>query len=215
MAHGMPGVVAVLAGALRAGITPRVTRRLFDGAVAWLLAQELPEPTDAGFALATGRGVPRTPARTAWCYGDPGVAGALLAAATARGDRALAAHAVRIAVRAAERPVAACRVNDAGICHGAAGLGHTFHRMYLTTGDPRLARAARSWLVRALDYRRKSDSIAGFGAWAPGENGGSPTWSPEVGVLEGIAGIALAFAAALTGEEPSWDRLLLLSLRVP
>ena len=213
IAHGMPGVVGVLAGALRAGISPRVTRRLFDDAVAWLLAQELPEPTDAGFALATGRGVPREPARTAWCYGDPGVAGALLAAATAVNDRALEAHAIRIALRAAERPVAACRVNDAGLCHGAAGLGHTFHRMYLTTGNARLARAARSWLVRALDFRREIDAIAGFGAWSPGENGGSPTWSPELGLLEGIAGIALAFSAALTGEDPTWDRLLLLSLR--
>jgi hypothetical protein len=212
LAHGVPGVIGVLAGALGAGIQPRTTRRLLDGAVRWLLAQEIPRRTDAGFAIAVGPGLERAPARSAWCYGDPGVAAALLAAATAVGEPAWKKHALRMALRAAERAPSACKVVDAGLCHGAAGLGHVFHRMYLTSGDPRLARAARAWLVRALDYRQARGGIAGFASWGPDERG-RMTWLADPGMLTGVAGIGLAFAAALSGADPTWDRALLLSLR--
>lgn len=211
--HGVPAVVGFLAGVVRAGIAPRAARRLLDGAVRWLLAQELPR-ADAGFASAVGPGVERTPARSAWCYGDPGVAAALLAAARAVGEEAWEQQALRIALRATERPPDTCRVVDAGLCHGAAGLGHVYHRMYLTSGEPRLARAARFWLVRALDFRRATDSIGGFASWTIDADG-SKRWVADAGMLTGIAGIALAFAAALNGEEPTWDRTLLLSLRAP
>ena len=211
--HGMPAVIGFLAGVVRAGIAPRVARRLLDGAVCWLLAQELPRK-DAGFASAVGPGVERAPARSAWCYGDPGVAAVLLAAARAVGERAWEQHALRIGLRAAARPPDECRVVDAGLCHGAAGLGHLYHRMYLTTGEPRLARAARAWLVRALDYRRTTDAIGGFASWTIDPDG-RKYWVADPGLLTGTAGIALAFSAALDGRDPTWDRVLLVSLRVP
>jgi hypothetical protein len=214
VAHGVPGVVVVLAGACASGVAMPEARRLLDGAVGWLLAQELPRRADACFPYGVGRRVPRTPARSAWCYGDPGVAGVLLAAACAVGEPTWKREAVRIALRAAARPPGACGVVDAGLCHGAAGLGHVFHRMHRATGEPRLARAARFWLARALAMRRRTGAIAGFAAWepdAPGRFG----WRPTAGFLTGVAGIALALTAALTSEEPAWDRVLLLSLRVP
>src|SRR5258707_545491 len=38
--------------------------------------------------------------------------------------------AVRIALRAADRPGEKSGVVDSGLCHGAAGLGHLFNRTY-------------------------------------------------------------------------------------
>jgi hypothetical protein len=212
VAHGIPAVVTVLAGSLRAGVAPAQARRLLEGAVTWMLAQEAPEPTEAGFPNAVGRGVTRDLARSAWCYGDPGLAAALLAAATAVGNDAWSRHALRIALRAAKRPAEGCGVRDAGFCHGAAGLGHLFHRMYLTTREPRLARAARSWLARALDLRREEDAIGGFASWSYTLRQ-RMEWAPRTGLVEGISGIALAFAAALGETEPGWDRVFAISLR--
>lgn len=212
--HGMPGVIAALAGALRAGIEPRTTRRLLDGAVRWLLAQEMRERTDAGFAMATGPGVPRTPGRSAWCYGDPGIAATLLAAATAASEPTWRAEAIRIALRAADRPPEECRVVDAGLCHGAAGLGHVYHRMHLTTGEPRLARAARAWLVRALAFRKPGRGIEQFPSWNIAADGRT-SWDVDPSWLTGAAGVAIAFASALSEGDPSWDRAMLLSLREP
>jgi hypothetical protein len=213
VAHGVSGVIGLLAGVVQARIATRVARRLLDGAVRWLLAQELPRD-DAGFASAVGPGVARVPTRSAWCYGDPGVAAVLLAAARAVGEPTWEQHALRIGLRAAARPPGECRVVDAGLCHGAAGLGHLYHRMYLTTGEPRLARAARAWLVRALDYRRTAHAIGGFASWTIDPEG-RKYWVADPGLLTGAAGIALAFSAALDGRNPTWDRVLLLSLRAP
>lgn len=209
--HGVPGVIPALAGALEAGISSRTTRRLLDGAVTWLLAQEMRARTDAGFARAVGPGIVPEPTRSAWCYGDPGVAATLLAAATSASKPAWRYHAVRIALRASARPVKECRVMDAGLCHGAAGLGHLYHRMYRTTGEPRFARAARAWFVRALSFRRASNGIDQFPSWNIDAKG-RETWDRDGGWLTGAAGVALAFATAL-GADPSWDRLMLLSLR--
>jgi hypothetical protein len=142
------------------------------------------------------------------------VAAALLAAARAVRERAWEKHAVRIGLRAAVRPPDECRVFDAGLCHGAAGLGHLYHRMYITTGEPGFRRAARAWLVRALDYRQTTNAIGGFASWTIDPDG-RKYWVADPGLLTGTAGIALAFAAALDGRDPAWDRVLMLSLRAP
>jgi len=50
LAHGVPGVIALLGRIHRAGVARRETARLLDGAVAWLLAHELPEGSPSRFA---------------------------------------------------------------------------------------------------------------------------------------------------------------------
>ncbi len=172
LAHGVPGVVALLAAS--APHRPAVDA-LLEGCVRFLVRQS------------------PAPGRSAWCYGDPGVASALLLAARAHGDAAWEAHALALARRAAARPMADCGVEDAGLCHGATGLARIFGRIHRTTGDAGLADAARIWLARALDC-----DVPRAHARAPG-------------FLEGAAGAGLTFAAALSSLEPDWDRALLLS----
>jgi hypothetical protein len=58
VAHGVPGVIAVLA---RMGALPDLAGRarpLLEGAVSWLLAQRLPEGHGSAFGYGTGRAVP-------------------------------------------------------------------------------------------------------------------------------------------------------------
>ena len=207
VAHGVPGAVAVLAAAAAAGVAVERSRALATGAVSWLLEQRLPEEGTVRFAYwLTPAGTPR-PARSAWCYGDPGVAAALLSAARCLGESAWEQEALELAVRAARRPVEESGVTDAGLCHGAAGLGHIFNRLYQSTGDAELASAARFWLGRALELRCPGYGVAGFAADAAGED----PRQADRGFLMGAAGIALALAAAFSEVEPAWDRLMLLS----
>src|SRR6185295_13537864 len=42
LAHGVPGVIALLGAACAAGVAADIARPLLDGAVAWLMAQRLP-----------------------------------------------------------------------------------------------------------------------------------------------------------------------------
>jgi hypothetical protein len=129
LAHGLPGVIALLGCACTAGVAEDRARPLLDDAVRWLLAQQLPE----GFPAWLAPEAPREPARLAWCYGDPGVAVSLLWTARCVNEPAWEREALSIARRAAQRPAGKSGVVDAGLCHGASGLGHIFNRLYQAT----------------------------------------------------------------------------------
>jgi hypothetical protein len=204
LAHGVPGVIALLGQACAAGVAADTARPLLEGAVRWLLAQQEP----GGNPYWVGPEGPGRPARLAWCYGDPGVAAALLWAARCVAEPAWEEQARAIARRAAGRPPDQAGVVDAGLCHGACGLGHLFNRLFQATGEPQLAEAARLWLERAVQMRRSGRGIGGYEALLPGGNG-ALTWTADPGLLTGSAGIALALLAATAAIEPAWDRMLL------
>jgi lantibiotic modifying enzyme len=210
LAHGLPGVVALLGAACAAGVKPRKARGLLDGAVAWLLHQKRKGKTGSRFPAWLAPGSPREGCRSAWCYGDPGVAAALMCAARSVGESAWEREALQIARGAAARPPDQAGVVDAGLCHGAAGLGHIFNRMSQATGDAALARAARYWFRRTLAMRRRGRGFGGFSALSAREDG-TRYWDDDPGILTGSAGIALALLAATNSIEPAWDRMLLLS----
>jgi len=212
MAHGSPGVIALLARVCAAGLATRQARELLSGAVSRLLAQRLPAGGISIFPFAVGHGVRVRPARTAWCYGDPGIAAALLAAGRGAGEPAWEREAAALAREVARRPPASCGVEDAGLCHGAAGLGHVLNRLYQATGEPELLAGARAWFGRALEFWEAGRGIGGFLALTPPEGEVDDlVWNAEAGFLAGSAGVALALLAAVTSVDPAWDRVLLLS----
>lgn len=196
VAHGLPGAVAFLAAACAAGVAEEKARPLLDGAVRWLLAQRLPEAEGARLPSWVASEEEPRPTSSAWCHGDPGAAAALLVAARCAGEPAWEHEALALARLAARRPREEAGILSAGLCHGAAGLGHIFNRLSQATGEEEFAAAARFWLERSLDMRRPGEAVAGFG---------------EPGLLTGAAGIGLALLAATGGVEPRWDRVLLLS----
>jgi hypothetical protein len=210
LAHGVPGVLALLGRAWAAGVASGKTGPLLEGAARWLMAQRAMVEGD-GFPYGLGPGQSPAPARLAWCYGDPGVAAALLLAARGAGKPPWERAARAVARRAAERPPEEAGVVDAGLCHGAAGLGHLFNRLFQATGEPQLGEAAHFWLRRTLEMRQPGRGVAGFAAWQ-GSGDGTVGWADERGFLMGAGGIALALLAAVTPIEPNWDRVLLVSL---
>jgi hypothetical protein len=211
LAHGVPGVIALLGRILAAGIAMEKARPLLAGAVAWLLAQKGKCGGGSLFPNWIAEGHEPSASRAAWCYGDPGVAAALFVAARGAGEPAWEAEAVSIARAAAARAPETAFVKDAGICHGAAGLGHIYNRLFQATGEHSLGEAAEFWLEHALALRRLGEEVAGFPAWRPAFGGAPARWEAEAGLLVGAAGVAIALAAATSSVEPAWDRVFLLS----
>ncbi|WP_158239557.1 lanthionine synthetase C family protein [Streptomyces carminius] len=136
MAHGVAGILSLLAIGARAGVVMdgQITamKRICDWLDGWR------QDTGSGpwwpqwITLAehrTGTVTQPGPFRPSWCYGTPGLARAQQLAALALGDTNRR--------HLAERALLAClsdsgqlgRIRDAGICHGAAGLLHTTHRV--------------------------------------------------------------------------------------
>jgi len=207
VAHGVPGVIALLGLAAAAGADPRVDSLLRD-AVAWLRQQQ-PANATAAFPHWIETAGPSAPARLAWCYGDPGIAATWLVAARGAGRQDWEHEAIGVAQRAAARSFDSSGVVDAGLCHGAAGVAHVFNRLFQATGDTGLGDAARQWFERALDMARP-DGVGGFLARDLHE--GESVWVPDAGLLTGAAGIGLALLGACTDVEPEWDRALLLDV---
>jgi lantibiotic modifying enzyme len=188
LAHGLPGAIALLAAAARLGCGDALT--LLPDAVTAVLAHELPGDAGPGrFPALAWPGGPCRATRVAWCYGDLGVAWALLAAghllstgdASAAGGRALAAAAARSAERSG--------VVDHGLCHGTAGVALLLHRLATATGDTSVAAAAASWGARLT--------------------GAAASRLPAApGLLEGRAGMVLALLA-LAGPDTGSESFLL------
>jgi hypothetical protein len=206
VAHGVAGVIPFLARVYGLGLAQQTVRPLLDGAVRWLLAHMVDTPFGPTVPYFVADGVVPGPARSAWCYGDPGVAAALLLAARDAGEPAWTAAATGLAVRAAARPPGQAGVVDAGLCHGSAGLAHLFNRMYQMTAEPALADAARFWVERTLELC----SVMAPGQGVTRTEAARPAWKGP-GLLEGAAGVALALEAAGTTVEPVWDQMLLVS----
>jgi hypothetical protein len=204
LSHGTAGALRVVAELAARGIA---SDRVVGGAVRWQLAAEEPGLSPSGFRYFQDGARPAEPARLAWCYGDPGIAIALLDSARLLERPDWTEHGARIAGRAARVPVERAGVHDAAICHGAVGLAHTFRRLAIATGDDACQSAAERWLGSALARRRADDDGAGFFAFDVRGRG----WVRDASLLTGSAGIGLALLAAITPITPAWDRLLLLS----
>ncbi len=235
LSHGVPGVIALLGHLYRIGVEPDRARALAEEAVTWLLAQRIDD--EAG--MYPGHvipGTPGVPTRLAWCYGDPGVACALLAAARQFGRSDWEQAALAAAHRAAERPVDGSGVVDVGLCHGASGLGLVFQHLWNQTGDALCARAGRRWFERCLALRGDPElarefalapelgsaagrevsageagedrDIAGFSIWSY-ERQREGEYIADPCFLTGVAGLGLALLAAATDAAPTWARVML------
>ena len=212
LAHGMAGVIAFLSAASRLDrtwhrrIAPLVARHVEE-----LMRHRLP-PNEAtcAFPAEIGAG----PCRIAWCVGDTSIAAALLGAGVQFNREDWCSTARELALAASARPFAFSGVADAGLCHGAAGLGHLFNRLFQATGEEQFAATAREWFCHALNMPAHANNVAGFSAWNHSDDLGWH-WHADRGFLTGAAGIGLALMAAIGSHEPTWDRVLLLSSRVP
>jgi len=208
MAHGLPGVIALLAHAAAGGVGE--ARRLLDGAVRWLFARRLGDDAPTRYGPWHEPGEPPRAARAGWCYGDAAIARALLVAADAAVEPSWREEAMVTARRAVARPHDACGVADAGLCHGAAGIAHIMNRLHQVTGDSALADSARAWFERAIDMRHRHPGVGGFASWASDGAGCPFTWRADPGLLAGAAGIGLSLLAATSARPPTWDAVFLL-----
>jgi lantibiotic modifying enzyme len=219
VAHGVPGVIAVL-GRICATREPKLkatratARKLLNGAVKWLLSQKSTDSNTSVFPTCVNATAPKSTgaSRLAWCYGDLGIASALFTAARSVKATGWETEALSLAHRAAHRLFKQSAVNDTGLCHGAAGVAHLFNRLYQATGDRTCRDAARRWFGQTIKMRRPRYDVAGFPARLYKPSTGL-YWSAEPGVLEGAAGVGLALLSAATSVEPAWDRITLISTR--
>ncbi len=205
VAHGVPGIVGFLATARRCA-PDLVDRNLLAASARWVLSHVRP---DGSLLSWVPDGIELIRGKIAWCYGGLGVSVVLLSAGLELGDPQLVANACRIARCAAEHRIDA-GVRDACLCHGAAGNGHLYNRLFHVTGDALFRETAEYWFDDTL-RRRSASGIGGFRRWISEAGNAMDVgeWRSDPSFLSGASGTALALLSAITDLEPNWDRLLL------
>jgi hypothetical protein len=213
LAHGIPGPISLMSLAVLRGIDVPGLRAAIECAADWLSAHRADDAWGVNWPYAVpldpnGRtaAIPcpeAMPSRTAWCYGSPGIASALLLAgrALARDDYRTLSIAAMQAVLA--KPATDREIPSPTFCHGTAGLLQIVLRF--AHEEPALAGAATELceqLIGSYDERRPL-------GYASIESEGCAVDDP--GLLDGAAGVALVLLAASTDVEPAWDGLFLLS----
>ncbi|WP_399138749.1 lanthionine synthetase C family protein [Streptomyces sp. NBUA17] len=214
MAHGIGGVLALLALAARNGSVTDGHHAALRTILTWL--DRWKEKADGGPVwpywvtrgeLRRGRLAPSAPRRPSWCYGTAGLARAQQLAALALGDASRQIEAEYALVAALTDPEQLKATTDNGLCHGFAGLAHAAARTAddahpSTAGKLRVAIPA----LLAAVIPPGTDPELMAKALIQNQEGSS-------GLLDGAAGIALALLAPSTAAPPrsAWDACLLIA----
>ncbi|MFJ4617572.1 lanthionine synthetase C family protein [Streptomyces sp. NPDC088812] len=214
MAHGIGGVLALLALAARNGSVTAGHHAALRTILTWLDCWK--EKADGGPVwpywvtqgeLRSGRLAPSAPRRPSWCYGTASLARAQQLAALALGDTSRQVDAENALVAALTDPEQLKATTYSGLCHGFAGLAHAVAR---TADDahPSTAgrlRAAIPALLAAVTPPDTGPDLMATALVQDEESG--------PGLLDGAAGIALALLAPSTAAPPrtAWDACLLIS----
>jgi hypothetical protein len=201
VAHGISGVLAVLALAMRRGITVAGHADAIERVCRWLDRWRCgtghrvwwPE-TISRADHATGTARQAQPPRPSWCYGAPGIIHAQHLAGLALGDPRRQRFAVQALAWTVADDTQLAQLSDVSVCHGWAGVLHTAWRLgehdeQVRGHVPRLVARLTEHHQRHRDQARRSH-----------------------GLLTGDAGVLLVQHAATTDTPPAtrWDACLLL-----
>jgi hypothetical protein len=200
VAHGCAGIIAMLARVAALPDPPPAARSLGEDAARWLIAQRH-APCDIGgrFPGLIIPGEPVEPTRSAWCYGDLGIAAVLWRAEQHLGVARGLAH--DTALDGIVRRTSHYNIEDVALCHGSAGIGHLYNRLYQATRTPEFRDAAQEWFAATL-VADTVEALPGYALWE----------SHWYRLIDGAIGVGLALLAAATSTPPGWDRLMLCDL---
>ncbi len=208
LAHGIPGPLSLLAMARCYGIEVPGIDEAITRIAHWLIAHRLEDEWGINWPVVCPAGRAKDPykgARTAWCYGTPGVARALWLAGQALNRVEYCQIAIASMQAVYRQPTAVRRIDSPCFCHGIAGLLHITLRFANDTGNALFCEAA-SALSEQLLALYQPDTLPGYRHL---ETEGALVDHPWL--LDGAAGITLVLLAASTSCEPAWDRLFLLA----
>jgi hypothetical protein len=208
MAHGLCALICIFSNYLHHSLNPEFV----SNALNFIISNKNKSNEISLFPYSVAKQPKKNSnlnSRLAWCYGDLSIALAFWQAGKAFSNEEWKHEAIDILLHCANRKdLKENNVEDAGICHGTAGIAHVFNRFYKETGIKELDEARWYWLEQTLQMAKFDDGLAGYKAWQ-----GKLGWQNNYGLLEGIAGIGLVLLGFLTDDivDLDWDHCLLFS----
>lgn len=174
-AHGIPGIIACIAPALRFPSCKAPAQKLIQHAYLWLQSHARPSACRYGY-LAGDTAI----TRPGWCYGDLTIAVSGLQIARLMSDAKLAKSFQALAFETITNADAYAKCDDLTLCHGHASLLVLYLKMYQLTDDHVFRLAAdqhKAKLLQELPLLLESSS------------------THDCSFLNGLAGIGLALSS--------------------
>lgn len=204
-AHGLSGTLMVLMEVYEKNIRTQKIEEILRQGIRFLTAfQRDPMPDEnkrSAFPLSVEieHVQPDYSNMLAWCYGDFGPTLAIARAGRLLGETAWTANAQELAGYLSKRLVIENNLvqDDSHFCHGASGVAQCFKSLYREFPTAELEAAYETWIditMYLLDEDLEKGTFIG----------------KEIGFLEGMTGVGLTLASALSEEDLRWDKALLL-----
>lgn len=201
LAHGNAAVLAAILPLLQFAQFRQPATDILQSGLNWLLRQRFDPPRQhCHFSALSGQ---EKGSRLGWCYGDLPIALLLARAGTLLDRSDYRQLATQISHSATWRDSTQGKVNDAGLCHGSAGVMLLFMLINSHLNDNRLRTATGGWLQFTLDLYREQ-GLNGFNRYTGAESEANSC------LLDGYAGIGLCLLATL-GATNNWTDVLLLA----
>jgi lantibiotic biosynthesis protein len=212
LSHGITAVAMLLCRYIKEDLEPLRCREMLEKVVAQIMGERIDEQVHGSCFPSTNkeRDQRHLFSRLGWCYGDLGIALMLWQCGNAIDRADWKAEALRIfQFNCKRRDAGANHINDAGLCHGAAGVALIFQRMYRETGLPEFLETAQYWHAYTLQMAVPGEGIAGYKVYATKP---IPIADMNRNLLEGVAGIGMCLLHADLELSQDWDAVFLLSM---
>ena len=131
--------------------------------------------------------------RLAWCYGDLTILNTLLLVSIEFNDKDLYQKVVdKLLLTSTRKVFGQTFVQDAGFCHGSAGLSSIYLNIFDLTKNDVFKETAEFWLNESIKYSNDKEAICGYSF-----NLGGTTYGSNISLLSGVAGVLVSYIAAL------------------
>lgn len=220
LAHGLPGILKFICHLGSHGALNERLLYLLGKSAAWLSRQAFQTAGVSVFpnGIKPGQPPPFADSRLAWCYGDLGVALALVDAQKLVGDADLYHFNDQLLDRLASRPVESAflkydeelRCYDNCLCHGTAGITYLYFKLFLKTGHDGIYRRLQEWITVLQDNLAKMLSALKALPVRQERILQQLICCDDYNLLHGISGAGLVLMGMQSPAARKWDHIFLM-----
>ena len=202
LSHGMSSIIIFLSKAYKRNIRREKVYELMLGSIKYILSQKLDTTSDnLSIFPSISKDHNCSSSRLGWCYGDLGIAAALWNAGEAIASKHYCDIAIAIVQNAFNRKdLNINMIQDAGICHGAAGVTMMFQYFWEKMKLDEALILRNYWLSKTINMIPFDNGKLVISKWC----------NNSYDLLMGASGVGLVLLSSVT-DDYSWKKFFMLS----
>ncbi|OIV40465.1 lanthionine synthetase C family protein [Flavobacterium johnsoniae] len=211
LAHGMSGIISILAEFYRKKIAVEKCYMMIEGAVNFLKKNY----NDTGISQFPGiwdqNEQFQKVSRLGWCYGDTALGLAIVKAGKYCSNDQWTSFGEKICLKSATRDANNALLDEHGICHGYFGTMHLFNRLSETLENVIYKERKEYWFTEGMLKRDFDLDSTGVYQTVIEKNGNIEKFT-TTGVLQGLSGVLLCLLSYKNKFAYPWDKFLLINI---